>query len=425
MYQKHIVNNKLSVILAPIEHTETVTVLIMVKAGSKYETKDINGMSHFLEHMFFKGTIKRPSSTIITETLDRVGGEYNAFTGKEYTGYYAKVAAKHLDLALDVVSDIFLHSLIDVQEIEKEKGVIAEEINMFYDTPMRYIGDLWESLLYGDQPAGWDIAGTKEIIQTFKRENFIKYLNERYVDSNTVVFVSGKIQNTDELLNQIKVYFADIRSGEYINKLSVTEKQNSPQILIHNKKTDQTHIMLGFRAYDIWHKDKYALKLLSIILGGGMSSRLFEEIREKRGLTYYIHTENEHHTDTGFLATNAGIKNEKIYDAIEAIVQEHNNILNNGIHKNELYKAKEYVKGKLLLSLETSEQIASYLALQEILKSEIILPDAYCQIIDNVTIDDIMRVAHDVFQKSKLNLALIGPFEKSIHENQFLEILNS
>jgi predicted Zn-dependent peptidase len=413
MFSKTTLENGLSVVFAPMAHVKSVTVLVMVKAGSKYETKNINGISHFLEHMFFKGTVKRPTALAISESLDAIGGEYNAFTSKEYTGYYAKVDSTHLDLALDVVSDILLNSLLDEEEIEKEKGVIVEEMNMYYDAPMRYIHDVWERLLYGnDQPAGWDIIGTKEIIQTFTRDDLIQYLNKYYVAQGTVIFIAGDIGDQEALLIKVKMFFAGVQKGDLSGKQKVVEKQSEPRLLIYPKTTDQTQLALGFRAYDIWHKDIYVLKVLSVILGGGMSSRLFTEIREKRGLAYCISSDAEHYTDSGYFVINAGVKTEQIIEAIQVILLECQKIVKDGVSESELIKAKDYIRGKLSLGLEVSDQIASYLAIQEILQSTILLPEEYLKLIDKVTVDDLIRVSCDIFRDEKLNLAIIGPFEE-------------
>src|SRR3989338_6070202 len=235
-------SNGLTLYIVPMPSTETATVLVLVRAGSKYETKRMNGLSHFLEHMFFKGTTNRPTPLAVAETLDRVGGEYNAFTDKERTGYYAKVDAKHLELAIDWVSDMLLNPLLKEEEIEKEKGVIAQEIGMYYDTPTSYIGDVFEQLLYGNQPAGWDIAGTKEIIAKFKRPDFLNYLSERYVANETFVIVAGnvKAQRAERLIQK---YFTNFSRGGRAKKPDARERQTKIGFFLHHKDTDQTHLM--------------------------------------------------------------------------------------------------------------------------------------------------------------------------------------
>ena len=311
MFKKIKLSNGLRIITVPVKNTRAASVLVLTGAGSKYETKEMNGISHFIEHMFFKGTKKRKTKLEISETLDRVGGAYNAFTGKEYTGYWAKVDLKHLDLALDWVSDIFINSKIEEKEINKERGVIIEEINMYLDTPMMYIGDLWEQLLYGNQPAGWPVIGEKKNIQRFKRKDFFDYIKNHYSAKNTVVCVAGNVK-PETIEKKIKKYFKSIRKASTKEKLEVAERQTRPQSLIYHKKTDQTHLALGVRAYDIFSSGKYSQAIIAAILGGFMSSRLFISIREEKGLAYYIKTLSDNATDAGYLVTAAGIRNDRV-----------------------------------------------------------------------------------------------------------------
>jgi len=418
MYKKRILANGLRLVTVPMKNTKTVTILVLVGAGSNYETKDINGISHFLEHMFFKGTKKRPNTLAIAETLDRIGGQYNAFTGREYTGYWAKVDSKHLDLALDWVSDIFLNSKLESQEIEREKGVITEEINMYLDTPIEQISDFWEELLYGNQPAGWPVIGKKEVIARIKRENFINYLKEHYLAKNTIVIMAGdaeKIKKSQPkagppLAEKIKSYFTNIKAGKPQSKERTVEKQKEPQVLLHFKKTDQTHFYLGVRAYDIFDERKYALGLLAVILGGNMSSRLWIAVREREGLAYYIGTSAEAYTDHGYLATRAGTDNNRTERAMEIILKEYKKITQEKVSEAELKKAKDYIKGNMTLGLESSDAIATFVGMQEILTNKILTPEEKFAKIEAVTVDDIYKVARDIFQPQKLNLALIGPF---------------
>lgn len=403
-------SNGLRIITVPSSETKTAAVLVLVKTGSKYETKDINGISHFLEHMFFKGTKKRPSTLKLIEPLDKVGGEYNAFTGEESTGYWAKLDARRLDLALDWVSDIYLHSLLEQKEINKERGTILQELNMYLDTPTRYVHNVWAELLYGDQPAGWPIIGDKGTIESVQRDNFVRYFQEHYSTKNTVIAVAGDISHSSAV-DKIKKYFKGMPDKAVKDKLPVQEKQTEPGLSIYRKKTDQTHLILGARAYDIFHPDKYALGLLSVILGGNMSSRLFISVREKQGLAYYVHTGVEADTDAGFLATNAGVDNQKAEKAIKTIVKEYQKISRKKVSQKELKKAKEYVKGRTLIDMESSDEQASYYAFQELLTDEILTVEERFAKIEAVTADDIQRAAQDIFRPEKLNLAMIGPFQ--------------
>lgn len=430
---KKIFPNKLRLLLVPLKNTSTVTVLILVKAGSKYEIKRINGISHFLEHLFFKGTKKRPTKLDIGKEFDQIGGEYNAFTSQEYTGFYAKVSAAHSKIALDVLSDMLLNSKFASEDIDNERNVIIEEINMYQDMPMEYVDILWHKLLYGDQPAGWDIAGTKESVGKISRNDILNFFRKYYTAGNIVVCVSGNLEAAEKIM-------AKEKNGSYINlvqaisdyfcydknfsgenrKKKVKILQDKPEMLLNYKKTDQTHLRLGARGYDMFHKDRFAIKLLSIILGGGMSSRLFIEIRENRGLAYYVYTRAESDSDSGYLVTGAGLDNNKVLSAIEVILAEYRKIKLEGVSAEEFKKAKDYLKGKMSLNLESSDEWANFTASQELLRKEVLsLNDIFVNI-DKVELDDIQRVANDIFMNNKLNMAIIGPFkDKSKFEKVF------
>lgn len=410
MFKKTTLKNSLRIITVPQRSTQAVTVLVLVGTGSKYEKKEINGISHFLEHMFFKGTKKRPSPLAIAEPLDKVGGIYNAFTGEEYTGYFAKVDALHLNLALDWVSDIFLNSKLEATEIKKEKRVITEEINMRYDHPTIYIQTLWSKLLYGNQPAGWDIAGTKESVSRINRQKLFDYMKNQYVAKNTIVCVAGKIEDR-KVSNKIKKYFSKIKITTPFSKEKVLEKQTKPRCLLEERKTDQAHICLGARGYNLFHSQRYTQELLGIILGGMMSSRLFIEIRERLGIAYYISTSVFDDTDTGFLVTAAGLDNNKIELGISAILKEYKKVSQKVVPKEELKKAKDCLRGKMTLLLESSDARASFYGMQELLEKRILTPKEIYRRVDKVSQSDILKVARDIFQPQKLNLALIGPFK--------------
>jgi len=421
MYKKTTLKNGLRIITLPVKGTKTVTVLALVGTGSKYETKEINGLSHFLEHMFFKGTKKRPNTLKLIETLDKIGGQYNAFTSQEFTGYWAKVDANHLDVALDWVSDIYLNSKIEEEEINRERGTILQELNMILDTPMDHVGDIWTDLLYGDQPIGWQLVGTREVIQSIKRPQFIKYLKEHYSSKNTIIIVAGQISHSSALV-KVKKYFKAINKQSVKDKLPVREKQHKPQCLIYYKKTDQTHLHLGVRSgYDIFHPDKYALGLLGVILGGNMSSRLWISVRERQGLAYYVSAGAEADTDTGCFVARAGVDNRRVEKAIKTILEEYKKITHQKVGSAELKKAKEYTKGTTLINMESSDAQASFVAFQELLTKEILTLEEKFAKIEAVTIDDIQRVAQDIFKPEKLNLALIGPFKD---KRKFEKILN-
>ncbi|MFH1030732.1 MAG: pitrilysin family protein [bacterium] len=423
IYKKHTLSNNLRILTIPLANTKTATILVLVKAGSKNENKRINGISHFLEHMFFKGTKKRPVPLDIAKAFDEIGGEYNAFTSQEYTGFYAKVNWQHFYVALDLLSDMILNSKFDKDDIERERGVIIEEINMYQDTPMEYISTLWCKILYGDQPAGWDIAGAKKTVSKISRSDMVMYYSNYYIPKNTLICAAGKLPR--DLMNNITGYFNYKKNYEDINKhIPVKESQEKPQILLKYKKTDQTHLMLGVRGYNMFHKDRFAIKLLSIILGGGMSSRLFMEIREKKGLAYYIYTKVESDSDTGFLVSGAGLDNKKVYLAVKIILDEYRKIAIEGVEQKELEKSKEFLKGKMVLNLESSDEWANFIASQELLREEILSLDEIFAKIEKVRVEDIKRVAKDIFIDRKLNLALIGPFKDKYKFEDILTFAN-
>ena len=421
MFKKTTFKNGLRIITVPMKNTKAVTLLVMVGTGSKYETKELNGISHFLEHMFFKGTKKRPTTLKIAETLDKIGGACNAFTSKEFTGYWAKVDWKHLDLALDWVSDIFLNSKLEKKEIKREKGVIVEEINMYLDTPISYIGDLWEKLLYGNQPAGWLIIGEKKNILKFKREHFLNYLRNHYSALNTVVCIAGNF-NQKEVKKKVQKYFRDIKKKPAKEKLKVIEKQKHPQSLIHYKKTDQTHLCLGVRGYNLSQPEKYAQEILTVILGANMSSRLFISIRERKGLCYTIRTSSDYSTDTGYLVTQAGIPHKNIGEVIKLVLKEYKNVKTRKVSDQELKKAKDYLKGISTLSLESSDAQASFYSLQELLSRKILTPREKFAKLDKVTLDDVQKAAKNIFRPEKLNLALIGPHKDKSKFQKLLKL---
>lgn len=409
MFKKITLKSGLRIVSVPLRNTRAITVLILVATGSKYETKEINGISHLLEHMAFKGTKKRPHTLDIVKELDKVGGLFNAFTGKEFMGFWVKVDARHFDLACDILSDMIFNSLFGVKEIQKEKRVIFEEINMMKDNPQSYVLDLWEKLLYGDQPAGWMISGEKKTVARISRKNILDHFKANFVAKNAVIAVAGNFEE-DESITKIRRFFEKFQKAEPLLKKPTVELQKSPQVLLHFKETDQTHLCLGVRAFNLFSAKRYPLAVLSGVLGGIMSSRLFIEIREKRGLAYYIRTLPEDYTDTGYLVTHAGIDNKRVFEAIEIILKEYRNLKTKKVAIAELNKVKDNMKGRLDLSLETSDAWASFAGSQELLKGEILTPAQEREMIDKVTQNDILEVAQEIFQPSKLNLTLIGPF---------------
>lgn len=411
-YEKKTLKNGVRVIIAPMTDTETATVLVMTATGSRYESRKENGIAHFLEHMFFKGTEKRPDKMDIAHELDAIGAEYNAFTGKEYTGYYAKVVSQHLPTAVDVVSDIFLHSTLDQKEIDMERGAILQEINMYEDMPMRRVGEIFEQQLYGDTPLGWDIAGPKENIKRFRRADFVRYMKRGYVSENVIVGVAGKV-DPKKVYQELEKHFLFLQEGKKPIFKKVSERQKASSALVQYKKTDQTHFIVGVRTFDRYHKDRYILSVLATVLGGGMSSRLFMEVREKRGLAYSVHTGSEAYHDAGYVATQCGVEHNNLEKALEVVLEEYKKITQEKVPDKELSKAKEYLKGKMAMGLEGSDSVVEFLVSQEATRDEIILPEERARRIDAVSVEDVLRVAQDIFVSKNLNLTVIGPHRET------------
>jgi predicted Zn-dependent peptidase len=421
-FSKKVLNNGLRIVTIPMKDNPTVTVLVLVEAGSKYETKKVNGISHFLEHMCFKGTTKRPKAIDISKELDALGSQYNAFTAQEYTGYYAKSDARHFKQILDIVSDIYLNSTFPEAEMQKEKGVIIEEINMYQDMPNRHVQDLVMELLYGDQPAGWNVAGEKENIIQMKRDDFVKYKSQHYLPEATVIVVAGQVSEK-EALAETKKIFAKIKSGKKSKKLKVKEAQTKPALLIKNKQSDQTHFVLGVRSFDFFDKKSPILSVLSGVLGGGMSSRLFQKLREEMGVGYYVRAYNDTYTDHGFFQISAGVDNKRIFEVLEVVLDECKKLINDEVSTEELNKVKECLIGNMKLSLESSDDIANFYGGQELLKREIKDAEHKASEIRKVTATEVRKLAQEIFKNTNLNLALIGPFDEKKDKVKFSKIL--
>ena len=410
-FKRTILSNGLRVLTIPMPSFESATVMVMVGAGSRYETRLNSGISHFLEHMAFKGTEKRPSAMIISSLIDGMGGEFNASTGKEVTAFYIKSEASRVELSLDVLSDMLKNSKLDPVEIQKEKGVIIEEINMYEDSPIRDIGDVYERLVYGDTPLGWNIAGGKDIVRQITREDFISYMKSLYSPHNMTVVFAGGIDNK-KALELVEKYLGNMTRFDTLTFNKYEGKQEKPRLFLKSKKTEQAHVAIGFKTVKNDHPDKYPLEVLAAILGGGMSSRLFHEVREKRGLGYYISTNAESYQDAGSIVTTAGVDPKKVKEAIKIVLEEHKKIKDKGLRiKNvELKKAKEYLKGHMVLGLENSRSVAYFYASQELLEEKIDNPDQIMKKLDAVTIGQIENVAKKYLAEKGLNLALIGNF---------------
>ncbi|MFC1687652.1 M16 family metallopeptidase [Patescibacteria group bacterium] len=411
--------NGLRVVFVPLTETKAVTALLLVKVGSRYETRQLNGMSHFIEHLMFKGTEKRPSTLEITRLLDGVGAEFNAFTSKDHTGYYIKLNHEKLELSLDILSDMVFHSTFAQKEIERERGVIIEEINMYEDNPMMYTEDLFEQTLFGDTPLGWNIAGPKKNIRKAGRQQLIDLRNAYHVPSNMMLVIAGRLPKN--VLPLAKKYFSTNHERK-ISKpfIPYTHKQAHARALVHYKNTHQVQLALGVQGYQYKHPKLYSLNLLSIILGGNMSSRLFISLRERQGLCYFIRAGVNVLEDTGTFMIQAGLEKKRIKQAIKAILHELRLAVTKGVTQEELTKAKEFMRGKLILNLEDSDNIASWAGKQLMFRNEILSPEEQLKKIQRVTKKQIQDVAKDIFKNSKLSLAMIGPYRSAAEFKRLL-----
>jgi predicted Zn-dependent peptidase len=407
-YERHVLDNGLRVLTANLPEAQSVTCMVMLSAGSRYETADTNGIAHFSEHMFFKGTERRPSAREIAGEIDAIGGEFNAFTGKEYTAYYVKCAAEHRDVALDVIVDMLRNSRFDSEEIEREKGVIIEEMNMYFDTPRDYIGGVYERLLYGDQPLGWDIIGRKETVRSATRETFVSYLDRWYQPPRMVLGLGGRVG--DDVLERAQQLLGDLPAVETGDPGPVEPHANG-RVSVFTKQSDQAHIVLGVPSYPLEHPDRYALQVLSTVLGGGMSSRLFTEVRERRGLAYYVFGMNHSYTDAGSLYAQAGVDINRIDQAVTTIRDELRKIAAETVPADELEKARNFAKGRFVLQLESPQGLILFGLRREVLEGRAPDLDEVLDGLNAVTAEDVQRVAQDIIRDDRLRLAVIGPFE--------------
>jgi len=417
-FQRDTLDNGLRVLTANLPHAQSVAVLVMLAAGSRYETAETSGIAHFAEHMFFKGTERRPTAREIAGAIDAIGGEFNAFTGKETTTYYVKCAAEHRDVALDVLVDMLRNSRFAEEEIEREKGVIVEEMNMYYDTPRDFIGGVYEQLLWGDQPLGRHIIGRKETISDATRETFMGYLEHWYRPSRIVVGVAGRIG--DDVLERVQELLGDLAAVD-TGEPDPAAAQVNGRVLVHTKQSEQAHITLGVHSRPLDHPDRYPLQLLATALGGGMSSRLFSEIRERRGLAYYVYGLNHSYTDAGTLYAQAGVDIGRIDDAVSTVAAELRKIAAAPLEAEELEKARNFAKGRFVLQLESPQGLMMFGLRKEVLEQQLPDPDEVLRGLDAVTSDDVARVATDLIASDRLRLAVIGPFDDASRFDPLLD----
>jgi predicted Zn-dependent peptidase len=420
VFQRETLSNGVRLLAAPMPQVQSVACFIMLAAGSRFETPDTNGIAHFAEHMFFKGTEQRPTAQQIGLELDGIGAEFNAFTSKEYTGYYVKCAAEHREHSFDVLVDMLQHSKFDPEEIEREKGVIIEEMNMYFDTPRDYISGVYHQLLWGDTPLGWDIIGRKETVRAATRGTFQEYVQKWYRAPRMVVGVAGNFP--ESVRDELDKLLAEVESGDPGGPppLEAPANGSGPRVKVHSKESDQAHICIGVPSYPLTHPDRYALQLVGTVLGTGMSSRLFTEVRERRGLAYYVFATNHSYTDAGTLYSQAGVDITRIDEAVETIARELKKIASEPVPAEELEKAKNVAKGRFVLQTESPHGMIMFGLRREVLEGRAPEPEEILGELDKVTVEDVQRVAQDVIARNGLNLALIGPFDDAARFEQLL-----
>lgn len=418
VYEKKNLKNGLTLLTVPIKEASSITISIFVKVGSRYEDKHLNGISHFLEHLHFKGTQKYPTAKKLSETVDEIGGEFNANTGKEHTQYFIRAAYEHLPLVFNVLTDMLKHPLFDEKEIEREKGVIIEEINMYKDNPQIHVESLFEETLWPDQHLGRDIAGKAEIIKAIKKQDILDYRAKFYQPSNMIIAVSGNFdpKKLSDLMEQHWAFVPNKKAGSF---KPVAEKQSNPRLAVENKVTEQAHMIVGFCAYAYRHKMNYPLRILSTILGGGMSSRMFIRIRERMGLAYYVSTSFNNYLDTGDFFVQSGLKVASAPQALEVILEELRKVRDQGVTSKELKKAQEYIKGKIALAMEDPHEKLEWYLGQEAFTGRVRTIKQVFEELDKVTLEQVKKVAEDLICNEQLNMAIIGPFpDKKVFEKR-------
>lgn len=413
-YKKSILQSGLTLLTVPMPGLESVTVTVWVKTGSRNEEEKVGGISHFLEHMVFKGSTKRPSAKAISEAVDSMGGEFNAATSKDWTNFYIKTRVGNIETAMDVLSDMVLDPLLKSEEIEREKGTIIQEIAMYEDTPMMHISDVFEEVAFLDSPLGRETAGTPKTVKSIKRSDFLEYRDTHYHPSEMMVSVVGGIDEK-KVTDLVEKYFSRLKSvkGLPFEGIEFKTKQKAPGFKLQTKKSEQAHLILGFMSEGRGYPGRFAQSVLATVLGGGMSSRMFIEVRERRGLAYSIQTGMSRYQEVGYLSTYAGVDLNKADEAIKVILDQYNKLAEEKlpIVPTELKKAKEYLKGHLALALEDTKDVTGFFGDQALFAKEILTPDEVYRKVDSVSIDDVLVEAKKLIAKDRLNLAIIGPYK--------------
>ena len=405
-------DNGMRVMMTPVAGTETVSVLVLVRVGSRYEYADISGASHFIEHMMFKGTRRRPTAQHISRTLDAIGADYNAFTGKKVTGYYVKVDKSHLELGIDLIDDMIFSSKFDKDEMNRERGAIVEEIHMYEDNPMMHVSELLERVMFDGSTLGWEIAGTPDIIRNVDRDEMHAFYKKNYQPSNMVLVVSGNIDR------RVKKWI-DARFGKRKNQkdvpsgfeLHVDSGKKGPRARVQSKPTEQIQLAMGFPSFGEQDARNPAVQLLATILGGNMSSRLFTEVRERKGLAYFVRAMNTSYEETGVFMIRAGLDKKRLDVAVKTIMKEVRKIKREKVTSRELKAAKAYIRGQMAIRMEDSFQRAQWYAREKMFQRRVRSPKAYLKQLEAVTAADIQEAATIVFNEKQLSVAAVGPFK--------------
>ncbi len=434
LFRKLTLKNGARLISVPQQNTQAVTVLVLFRVGSRYETRNISGVSHFLEHMMFKGTRRRPTTSHISRELDSLGAEYNAFTGKDYTGYYIKIDARHASRALDMLEDMLYHSKFDKTEFNRERKVIHEEIHMYRDNPMMRIEELIEEEIFAGNTLGWPIAGTEETMNQIAHAHLVNYHKNYYIPQRTVAVVAGNVSSlTVDLAEKLfsKAHGCEGTGPEFkkfhplsfkrLGTAVIPKQRMAPRVKIEYKDTEQAQLALGWPAYKYLDKRLPALLLLSTILGGTMSSRLFISVRERRGLAYYVRTGVYVYEDIGSFQVRAGLARGRMEEALQTIMDELSKIKRSGVTAEEIHRARENIRGKLAIELEESSEIASFYGRQELFTNKMLTPEEKIKLILKVTRDEVRAVAQDILKQDQLSIATIGPYKD---EKLFLKFLH-
>lgn len=408
-------SNNLSTVFIDTDSFPTMTMMVLVGAGSRYENKNNNGIAHFFEHMAFKGSKKYPSAYDISSLIEGFGGQFNAYTSKDHTGYWVKAPNEHFENVSSVLSDMVLHPLLVPEEIEREKGVIVEEINMHEDMPARKVSDVFDELIFDGHALGNDIAGTPKTVRSFTKKTISDYLSSQYYPSNATIVVAGGLKNIQKYTDSIQTHFGGWSDQKKKEASLFSAEQSAPQIRIKTNKGEQAHVCIGYRAFAFTDPRRYALSVLSAVLGGGMSSRLFIEVRERRGLCYYVSTGRDLYHDTGYIVTQAGVSpnKKKVNEAIKVIIGEHMSVAQGKIDEKDIDRAKSLLKGRLLLSLEDSYTVASLYGTRKLLYGDMPEIKEIVSSIDNVTKQQVVSVAKELFVREGSNIAVIGPISES------------